>query len=366
MESKQSLYRSFQENVAVIEGQIAQLESPSAVAGQQRQDAIDRILGQISSLQNDVADAAASTPSYDRRQYAEGIRSLHDKVNEAVARVTPKSRFQFKRPAGKTGGVGSASSDTDARLQHLDASRKQHGVAARTKDDDADDNDDEDGLGARSGHKAKDYNKELASHGTSCVRRPSFSRAKLISISEQKDLHIILPPLAAAQATASASLTGLRSCIVDMSRATANATSFAGLALKDLSKSLVITGRVNGPVHITGVCNSILVLVARQVRIHECRGVDLYLHCSSHPIIEDCSEMRFAPLPSCFSSDTESVTENQWDQVDDFKWLKTGHSPNWSLLTKTQQLDNLVWIKMLQSPAGSSVQQTLSQIGLPP
>ncbi|PHH62876.1 hypothetical protein CDD81_6594 [Ophiocordyceps australis] len=357
MDSSQSFYRSFQDKVAAIEGQIAQLESAPA-AGGQRQDAIDRVLVLIANLQNDVADAAESTPSYDRRQYAEGIRTLHDKVNEAVARVTPKSRFQFKRPAAKVGGVASASSDTDARLHRLGASRQHDAVAAAATT--TDDNDDT----AHKSHVEKDYNKDLASHGASCVRRPSFSAAKIISISEQKDLHIILPPLT-AQATASGSLTGLRSCIVDMSQATANTKSFAGLALKDISKSLLVTGRVNGPVHITGVCNSILVVVARQVRIHECRGVDIYLHCSSHPIIEDCTEMRFAPLPPCLSGDAESATENQWDQVDDFKWLKTGHSPNWSILPETQQVGNDVWIKMLQSPANVSVEKTLSQIGLP-
>jgi hypothetical protein len=48
------------------------------------------------------------------------------------------------------------------------------------------------------------------------------------------------------------------------------------------------------------VSDSTIVVVARQVRIHECSNVDIYLHCGSHPIIEDCSGMRFSPLPKAY------------------------------------------------------------------
>lgn len=146
---------------------------------------------------------------------------------------------------------------------------------------------------------ARDYNEEISKPGLSGIRKPSFSTAKNIGISNQAGLHIILPS-SASRATASGSLTDLRDCIVDMSVPTAQGKPFPGLALKDISNSLIVAGRVSGPVHITGVSDSILVVAARQVRIHECRDVDIYLHCSSHPIIEDCTGMRFAPLPKCY------------------------------------------------------------------
>jgi hypothetical protein len=87
-----------------------------------------------------------------------------------------------------------------------------------------------------------------------------------------------------------------------MSIPTASGAAFPGLAIKNVAKSLIVAGRVNGPVHITGVSDSTIVVVARQVRIHECSNVDIYLHCASHPIIEDCSGMRFAPLPEVYVS----------------------------------------------------------------
>jgi hypothetical protein len=147
----------------------------------------------------------------------------------------------------------------------------------------------------------KNYNEEIARPSASPLRKPSFSAARNIGISNHSGLHIILPS-SAARATASGSLTDLSNCIVDMSIPTATGAAFPGLVIKNVSNSLIVAGRVDGPVHITGVSDSILVVVARQVRIHECSNVDIYLHCGTHPIIEDCSGMRFAPLPNTYVS----------------------------------------------------------------
>lgn len=147
----------------------------------------------------------------------------------------------------------------------------------------------------------KDYNAELSRPSAASIRKPSFSAAKTIGISNQSHLHIILPS-SAAMATASGSLTELTGCIVDMSIPTSQGHAFPGLHMRDIKKSVIVAGRVAGPVHITGISDSILVIVAHQVRIHDCKNVDIYLHCTSHPIIEDCSGMRFAPLPACYVS----------------------------------------------------------------
>jgi hypothetical protein len=114
-------------------------------------------------------------------------------------------------------------------------------------------------------------------------------------------LHIILPSTA-SHATASGSLTKLNKCIVDMSVPTTHGSLFAGLALKNIKQSLIIAGQVAGAAHITGVENSIIVVASRQVRMHDCKNVDIYLHCASRPIIEDCSNVRFSPIPEHYVS----------------------------------------------------------------
>jgi hypothetical protein len=87
-----------------------------------------------------------------------------------------------------------------------------------------------------------------------------------------------------------------------MSVPTANNAPFAGLMLKNIKGSLIIAGHVAGAAHITGVENSIIVVASRQVRMHDCQNVDVYLHCASRPIIEDCSNIRFSPIPQCYVS----------------------------------------------------------------
>ena len=71
---------------------------------------------------------------------------------------------------------------------------------------------------------------------------------------------------------------------------------------------------------------------------------DFYVHANSHPIIEHCSSLRFAPyptLPTHLAPALEAAglrTEhNQWDCVDDFDWLKASHSPNWSELPEGER-----------------------------
>ena len=105
-------------------------------------------------------------------------------------------------------------------------------------------------------------------------------------------------PASASRATPSSDITEVdRSVIIMRDDGTRT-----GLAIKNVRHSLIVVGRVNGAAHLTDLRDSIVVVSARQVRIHECRNVDFYLFCSSHPIIEDCQDVRFAPIPDSLVS----------------------------------------------------------------
>ena len=157
----------------------------------------------------------------------------------------------------------------------------------------------------------KNYNEEMT-RAIGPIRKPSFSQATNVNISGHTGLHIILPS-SASRATASGSLTRLDRCIVDMSVPTAHGAPFAGLALKNIKESLIIAGHVAGAAHITAVENSIIVVASRQVRMHDCKNVDIYLHCASRPIIEDCHNIRFSPIPECHVSlSKEPSSQSNW------------------------------------------------------
>lgn len=140
---------------------------------------------------------------------------------------------------------------------------------------------------------------------TTAIRKPSFSQAKSISISNHNDVHIILP-MSASHATSSGTLSSIRRAVIDMSMSTASGRPFAALYLKNIKDSLIVCGHVNGAIHITGVSNSVIVVAARQFRMHESSECDVYLHCASRPIIEDCRDIRFAPLPDTYVRPTHS------------------------------------------------------------
>ena len=95
--------------------------------------------------------------------------------------------------------------------------------------------------------------------------------------------------------------------MIDLLITTTLSQAFATMTIKSVTESVLLCGRVRGPVHITGVEGSTLVIDSRQVRMHECKDCVVYLRCSSRPIIEDCKGIRFAPLPAMFVSEISSA-----------------------------------------------------------
>lgn len=273
---------------------------------------------------------------------------MTDQLNEELARLAPKVRFQFKKTPKKT-------TPATADPRHL------HGVLPSQSDDHAAHAQ----PAASSDSATRNYNAELADQNAppSFIRKPSFSSAREIAISGHEGLHIILP-MSASRATASGNLTELRSCIVDMSAPTGSSAAFLSLTLKNLDRSLIVAGHVRGPVHITGLHNCIIVVAARQVRIHECRNVDVYLFCGSRPIIEDCTGMRFAPLPQAYRNEETEKQTNHWEEVDDFKWLKADHSPNWSILPEDKRLSESVWTGPVAGEPSLGTEAVLREVGL--
>ncbi|CCC09662.1 hypothetical protein SMACR_03695 [Sordaria macrospora] len=369
---KETFYRQFQGTVANIQEQINHLANLSAVAGE-RHDAIEHILTGISRLSNEVADAADYVPAYDQRTYSQALKQLTDQLNEAQAKFAPKSRFQFKKRHNPQAASGAGGDATVAANDKTDKKKSDarymlpQGGQDKTSSPSATAEEHRDSLSNLPSFPAitKNYNEEIAKDPTkSRVRKPSFSSARDITLSDHEKLHIILP-LSASRATSAGALTNMKGCIVDMSTPTqaGGGAPFASLALKNISDSLIVAGHVDGPCHITGLRDSKVLVVARQVRIHECENVDFYLYCASRPIIEDCKGLRFAPAPKVHSADKDEKT-NMWDQVDDFKWLKAEHSPNWSVLPEEQRIAEDIWKDKVPGYPGAGLDDILRTVGI--
>jgi len=366
---KDRFYRYFQQECTELQEQISRLDNYSFVGGE-KQDAIDHVLSGISRLANDVSDSSAFVPAYDQRIYAQAIKALEEKLQETRAKFAPKSRFQFRNKNSSAISIQDAAELAAEKLRQAPALRP--GFTSSTESSMATtpanlmtppgERDSKDTLGDLPSFP-KNYNEEMARGVPGPIRKPSFSQATNVNISDHTGLHIILPSTA-SRATASGSLTKLNRCIVDMSVPTATKAPFAGLALKNIKNCLIIAGHVAGAAHITGVENSVIVVASRQVRMHECKNVDIYLHCASRPIIEDCSNVRFSPIPENYVTASEEPIKNHWDQVDDFKWLKAEHSPNWSILPEEQRLRSEIWTKVVPGGPGVGLEDIFKNIGL--
>lgn len=321
---KDRFYRHFQQECTEIQEQIALLEDYSLVGGE-KQDAINHVLSGISRLSTEVSDSSGLIPAYDQRIYAQvslmacpprpvfspvqAIKALEEKLEETRSKFAPKSRFKFKTTQKNSSAVSINDAAELAAQQRLEppsisgiGSSNESSLATTPANLMSPPNeiDAKDTLGDLPSFP-KNYNEEMMKGATGPIRKPSFSQATNVNISGHNGLHIILPS-SASRATSSGSLTKLNRCIVDMSVPTANNAPFAGLALKNIKGSLIIAGHVAGAAHITGVENSVIVVASRQVRMHDCKNVDIYLHCASRPIIEDCSNVRFSPIPQCYVS----------------------------------------------------------------
>jgi hypothetical protein len=230
-------------------------------------------------------------------------------LQETRTRLAPKKRFQFKTKQKNNSAISIGDAVQLAAEQRLQTPTLKYGLTSSDESSLATtpvnlmtppgERDAKDTIGDLPSFP-KNYNEEMMQGNPGPIRKPSFSQATNVNISGHKGLHIILPS-SASRATSSGSLTKLDGCIVDMSMPTASGGApFAGLALKNIQNCLIIAGHVAGAAHITAIDGSILVVTSRQVRMHDCKNVDVYLHCASRPIIENCSNVRFAPIPKCY------------------------------------------------------------------
>lgn len=64
----------------------------------------------------------------------------------------------------------------------------------------------------------------------------------------------------------------------------------------------ILLGACCTSVYLDSVNNCTIQILSHQLRIHECKDCKLYVQVQSHPIIEDCVSMGFAPYSYKYDS----------------------------------------------------------------
>lgn len=115
------------------------------------------------------------------------------------------------------------------------------------------------------------------------------------------------------------------------------------LWIRGLQNCTVFAVPTRGAVYVSECTGCTLYLGARQLRMHTSKACDFYIHTASHPVIEHCGGLRFAPyppLPPHLAAEHADLHEsaNMWSAVDDFNWFKHGQSPNWCVIPEGERL----------------------------
>ncbi|KAF2267675.1 TBCC-domain-containing protein [Lojkania enalia] len=352
---KERFFRYFQHEITALQQQMDRLNS-TAYSGGERNYAVDHCLAGIERLSHEVKDASSYVPAYDQRTYADAIKALSEKLQSIRNSFDPPKRFQFKAARKNSSAISLSDAAELAQQSKLrvpgyntDSSNANSSFAPTPLENPSPTQE------KSEQEVTVNINLQVARggvNGIAGVPESSFSNASSVTISNHSSNHIILPT-SASHATSSGMVSNLRRCVVDLSQPTTDGNPFAGLTLKNIKDSLIICGQVNGSIHITSVENSVIVTACRQFRMHTSKKVDVYLHCSSRPIIEDCELIRFAPLPDTYLTPEVSQFQNQWDQIDDFRWLQTESNPHFNLLSATNRIEESVWRDIV--PGGHSV-----------
>lgn len=134
------------------------------------------------------------------------------------------------------------------------------------------------------------------------------------------------------------SLSHLTDCVIVLQG------SATQLRVDHLLRCVLLCGPINGSTLLVNAVDCQLMIASRQIRLHDAVNCDFYLHASSHPIIEHCDALRFAPYALHYDTVTEdfeksklALNVNLWDTVNDFNWLRAQQSPHWAVMPVTQR-----------------------------
>lgn len=330
--STSNFHQHFRQNIQILQNEITTLDD-SNLSASQRQNTTTSILSRVTKLNAELADASGELLSYDQRSYNNALKDVQDRLAIAQASYAPRPKFSFKskRLAAATSEANSASTSRSATPSHL---REPEGAIAGSKPTPA--------FAEPSVFRASSPDVPLKhlgdpSTGDSTTR----GRYKYIRYPHEAN-----EALRAERSHPLGVIADLEDSVI--STVVGSESSLPLLTLSNVHRSLVVAPNIRGPVHMTGLQRSTLILSCHQFRMHDAHDVDVYLFCSSRPIIEDCTGIRFTQLPSTFLTKNEQST-NMYDQVDDFKWLRADPSPNWRLMGEGEAIDTDVWLKVDES-----------------
>ncbi|PIN26773.1 Beta-tubulin folding cofactor C [Handroanthus impetiginosus] len=289
-ESTQSFLSQFSESKLSIESHLSRIRKDPDPT---HKDNLETISLSISDLEKLIAENSYFLPPYELRTCLNTIDNLKQSLDDVTSLVIPKKKFSFKNKPSKK------PAQQDAVCE---AEKKQNVSLEKLGFKD---------LSVAPGFRGEE-NKALVEE---------FTGSEL------------------GGGNGEFTLSDLRDCEVRLKG------RLRALFMDKLTNCKVYVGAVMGSVLIEGVEGCVFVLASHQIRIHNAKDCDFYLRVRSRPIIEDSTGVRFAPYCLSYEGIEEDLKEanlgeetGNWENVDDFRWLRAVQSPNWSILPENERI----------------------------
>mmetsp|Transcript_5935 Transcript_5935/g.18598 ORF Transcript_5935/g.18598 Transcript_5935/m.18598 type:complete len:343 (+) Transcript_5935:231-1259(+) len=231
----------------------------------------------IQGLREQIAKSASYLKPYDVKRATADAQRVADAIAEAKNRVAPKQKFGFKK--------GSFTFSKPAAAPPAPKAPKGPEVKATAPT-------------------------EAAAPG----------------VRGERGAVLVLADDVGPQAT----LEDLEDCVVFVPR------SLQTLRLVKSARCHVFAQAVAGPMYVIHCADCHVRVMPRQLRIHDTTNTTFHVESASGPIIEACSDVRFAPYAATWNGAAPEanfkIKKDAWKDVKDFKWLKREKNPNWDVL----------------------------------
>ncbi|KAG0270054.1 hypothetical protein BGZ95_001812 [Linnemannia exigua] len=177
---------------------------------------------------------------------------------------------------------------------------------------------------------------------------PTIDQSLFLKFEDRTGEHLFIGSLslplsgAGAGAAKDVALTNLTDCTINL----VHDIPLGAIHVKNLKRCTLVFPPVSGSILLHDCEGCTVVGACHQSRMHTSTNMNIYIHVTSEPIIEDCTDMRFAPygqilpveeLDRLFEAAQLNRSVNLYDRVKDFNWLRQQQSPNWRLLEESEQ-----------------------------
>lgn len=259
---------------------------------------LDELVIRIGEMRDDAASAASMYLSpYDIRQTQSIVAKLLENVEATRTTFAPRKKFTFRARAKKSATVSSNNNDS---IRNDDGKPEKEPTATQESKS----------------------NQQL------------FNMDELVHANKHDEVIIIDHTSFADDPTKRRDLnfSHLKNCVIFV------CVDTSAIRGDDLQSCMVFTGPVWGSIWLENCDSCEFTVACRQLRVHQSSATTFHLRIASHPIIEDCHALQFAPYRLQYDGLSEQLEKiglhkdsGLWARVNDFKWHKAQQSPNWSV-----------------------------------